>query len=140
MTPMNVGKIQSPVSLCVALAVLAACCKWPSVSSSRQPPCGIDPQLWQADACGTNGYRKQMGACLRLRSERKPVFVREADVLFYLGKPDTVYHHANSVKTFFYVVDGSPSCMQFFPDGVLESMSVYIGKSGKVESVSGGIH
>jgi hypothetical protein len=138
---MEIGKIKIEIFVCWIIGILIYSCK-PTISIVPMDTlsCEFDTTLWHSDTCGTNGFKKKIGNCLRLKSIEKPIFKNENDVLHYLGKPDTVFNNFDMSKTYFYVIDGSPTCMFFFPDGVLESLSIFIDKEKKVISISGGIH
>jgi hypothetical protein len=137
---MESGKTKTSLLICLAFTIFMVFCKTSTVSSSKQSPCTIDSRLWLSDVCGSNGYKKKVASCLILKSADTPVFKKESDALFYLGKPDTIFFNVDMTKRYFYVIDGSPTCMLFFPDGILESLSIYIDKNKKIFSITGAIH
>lgn len=138
---MGIEKIKIDAFVCLIVSMLIYSCKpAKSIITMDALSCEFDSALWNSDTCGTNGYKKKTGNCLRLSSIEKPVLKNENDVLRYLGKPDTILNNLDISKTYFYVIDGSPTCMLFFPDGVLESLSIFLDKEKKVISISGGIH
>lgn len=137
---MDIKKIKTPVVLWLVFTVFAVYCRTLTFDSNQKLPCEINPKLWLLDECGTNGYRKMTGNCLISQSVSKPIFSNESDAILYLGKPDTVFLNRDMSKRYFYIIDGSPTCMSFFPDGILESLSVYIDQNKKIISITGGIH
>ncbi|MCC7246931.1 MAG: hypothetical protein IT269_14700 [Saprospiraceae bacterium] len=137
---MDTKKIKIPAFLWLAFTVFAAYCRTLTVDSNQKLACEINPKLWLLDECGTNGYRKKAGNCLISQSISKPILSDESVAIFYLGKPDTIFINTDMSKRYFYVIDGSPTCMSYFPDGVLESLSLYVDQNKKIISITGGIH
>lgn len=137
---MEIVRIKIQLFVCLTCCTFIMSCKYLFKDSKGNLPCDFNSKLWALDTCGINGYKKKMGNCLRLNSINKPIFKKERDVVYFLGKPDTILNNVDMSKTYLYVIDGTPSCMLFFPDGVLESVTVYINSDNEVTSISGGIH
>lgn len=101
--------------------------------------CEVDPEQWRLDECGSNGYKSQVGDCIFEKSQKKPLFRKEKDVLQILGKPDTIFIN-EEIKHYYYVTIGPGFNGRCYNGGMLKTLQFFINNKGRITSVSGGIH
>ena len=85
-----------------------------------------------------NGYKEKIGDCIFDASKAKPVFKTKGEVLYFLGRPDTVLA-TNEGSFLIYVTSGSyaGNC---YNDAMLKTLSFWVNAQEEILSVSGGIH
>lgn len=95
----------------------------------------------QLDSCGNIGIRKKVVEFFINKNNYKQTLKHEKDVYLWFGTPNKIEDGERNVVFWYVTESGFSNCMKYYPESVMESVSIFINrKNKKVTGFSPAIH